>query len=340
MSKEVDSAVREQYELYGRISRSVENLKKAGSGKLTVGLVEARLQALEANWSKFEAQHDKLMHAYGEALAGHDYKKKELLILTEESFLTQKGAFLDLLHDLRSKQTAAAPAATSGSSSAPRTTLPRIQLPQFSGKYEDWPSFRDLFHSIIGKDETIAPVEKLHYLKSSLKGEAELLVRNLPTTDENFDRAWKTLADYYQNKRLLVRSYISRFLALQKLKGESASDMRKLYHGVMSTVGALESIGRPITRGEDLFVYLIVELLDPRSCREWESAISSSAEPPSYAALQKFLDKRLHTLESLQLVKTNTEPTKTTSPRQPRSLHARKQDGKRGRCALCQKEHY
>jgi len=158
--------------------------------------------------------------------------------------LTQKCAFLDLLHDLRSKQTAAALAAILEGPSASRMTLPRIQLPQFSGKYEDWPSFRDLFHSIIGKDQAIAAVEKLHYLKSCLKREAELLVRNLHTTDENFERAWKTLTDYYQNKRLLVQSYISRFTALPKLKGESASEMRKLYHGVMSTVGVLESIGR------------------------------------------------------------------------------------------------
>jgi len=85
MSKEADSAVRAQYDLYERISRSFDNLKKTGSGKLTLELVEARLHALEANWSKFGVQHDKIMHAYGEALAGHDYQKKELLILTEES---------------------------------------------------------------------------------------------------------------------------------------------------------------------------------------------------------------------------------------------------------------
>lgn len=85
-----------------------------------------------------------------------------------------------------------------------RTMLPRIQLPTFSGKYEDWPSFRDLFKSIISKDASIFAVEKLHYLKTCLKGEAELLIRNLPTTDENFDRAWKILSDYYENKRLLV----------------------------------------------------------------------------------------------------------------------------------------
>ncbi|KMQ84652.1 hypothetical protein RF55_17380, partial [Lasius niger] len=42
----------------------------------------------------------------------------------------------------------------------------RIQLPHFTGKYEDWPAFRDLFQSIIGKDRNLSEVEKLHYLKN------------------------------------------------------------------------------------------------------------------------------------------------------------------------------
>lgn len=72
------------------------------------------------------------------------------------------------------------------------------------GRYEDWLAFRDLFQSIIGKDATTTQVEKLHYLKTSLKGETKLLVRNLTTTGENYERAWRILSSHYENKRLLV----------------------------------------------------------------------------------------------------------------------------------------
>lgn len=58
-----------------------------------------------------------------------------------------------------------------------------------------------------------------------------------------------------------MRSYISQFTSLQKLKGESIVELRKLYHGVKNTVGSLESIGRPITKDEDLFVHLVIEFL-------------------------------------------------------------------------------
>ncbi|KAL6418020.1 hypothetical protein ACFW04_011103 [Cataglyphis niger] len=340
MSRETDSTVRTQMELYGRIARAYENLRKSGSANITIGLVEARLQALEANWAKFEFNHDKLGASW-ESLRDTDYVKKDMLALAEEAYLTQKGMFLDTLRRLRSAERTEAPAAEAPSQ-PPRTTLPRIQLPQFSGLYEDWPSFRDLFHSFIGKDNSAANVEKLHYLKACLKGEAELLIRSLPTTGENFDRAWKVLTDYYENKRLLVRSYLAKFLSIPRVKGKSSAELRNLYHGVLSTVGSLESIGRPITSGEDLFVHLVVDLLDSRSRREWESAISDKTDSPTYAEVIQFLDRRLHTVESLQPSKPEPSAAKpgVTSGRSPRVLHVRKSEGKRDRCSLCRQEHY
>lgn len=179
-------------------------------------------------------------------------------------------------------------------------------------------------------------------MKSYLKREAEFLIRNLSTTDKNFDRAWKTLTDYFKNKRLLVRSYISQFTALQKLKSESAFDARQLYHGVISTVDSLEGIGRPIVRGEDLFVHLIVELFDSRSRRDWENSISETTELPSYATLLKFLDRRLHTLESLQPIKVKSSSSKisASSVCQTRALHTRKQENKFGCCIMPQRSLY
>lgn len=113
-------------------------------------------------------------------------------------------------------------------------------------------------------------MEKLHYLKTCLKDEAELLIRNLPITEENYERAWKVLRAYYENKRLLLRAYLSNFLSLQKMKTESAVELRKMFHCIKATVNSLEGIGRPLQSSEDLFVYLSVELLDSRSRREWE----------------------------------------------------------------------
>ncbi|XP_029672105.1 uncharacterized protein LOC115240853 [Formica exsecta] len=341
MNKDKDPTVLLQSDLYRRIARAYENLRKSGTANIWIGLAEARLQALKANWAKFQFQHDKLLELW-EALSERAYVNTDMPTLAEEAYVTQKGMILDTLRRLRAAEKVENAAFGPAPSQPARTTLPRIQLPQFSGLYEDWPSFRDLFDSLIGRDASAADVEKLHYLKACLKGEAELMIRSLPATGENFGRAWKVLTDYYENKRLLVRSYIARLTAIQRMRGESSADLRKLYHGVLSTVGSLERIGRPIARGEDLFVHLVVDLLDTRLQREWESAMSDTTDPPSYAELIQFLDRRLHTLESLVPSKPETSPAKpaTNSGRPPRVLYARKPESKRGQCTMCHQEHY
>ncbi|XP_029178509.1 uncharacterized protein LOC114946226 [Nylanderia fulva] len=347
----MEALILSQHELSQRVARTYDNLKKSGITKINKGLVATTLKLLGEKWAKIQDQHSLLRMEYWSEVKKNDYIVKDFMGQVEDIYTVQRASILasiskftalTKLEEALSKKTLSAVSAEGEFWTAPRTTLPRIQLPQFSGRYKEWPSFRDLFHSIIGKDASVTPVEKLHYLKSCLKGETEMLVRSLPTTDENFDRAWKTLTDYYENRRLLVRSYISKFTALTKLKGESANDLRKLYHGVKNTVGSLESIGRPITTGEDLFVYLVVELLDSRSRREWESSICETTEPPPYAKLEQFWERRLHTLESLQPLKTEVSSSKTSTSdaRQTRSLHVRKQESKRGRCSLCRKDHY
>jgi len=60
MSKDIECIVRTQFELFGRISRANENLKKSGAANITVGLLEARLGSLASNWEKFEANHENL----------------------------------------------------------------------------------------------------------------------------------------------------------------------------------------------------------------------------------------------------------------------------------------
>ncbi|GAB1860679.1 Gag-pol polyprotein [Camponotus japonicus] len=343
MSRKAELLITVATDLYGKIARTHDNLLKLGAAKITVGAVEARLQSLEKYWSKFDTHNDELLN-YLDQIADSEYLRLDIPALAEEAYLSNKGMLLDLLHSLKTEEKEAATKAREPSSQAPRTTLPRIQLPPFSGLYQDWPSFRDLFNSIIGQDTAISQVEKLHYLRTCLKGEAALLVGDLPVTGENFTRAWTELTRHYENKRLLVRSYLSRFSSLPMLKGESASELRKLLHGVINTVNSLESIGRPITSSEDYFVYSVTEKLDPRSRREWEHSVKGTTEPPSYSTLRSFLEERLQTLEALQPSKATPEPAASKSSacsnRSARVQHARKSECKRGRCSVCQQNHY
>ncbi|XP_029155196.1 uncharacterized protein LOC114928280 [Nylanderia fulva] len=309
--------------LYGKISRAYDNLRKLGEANITLGAVEARLQNLEKLWEKFDAINDTLADRVEEIK--HDvYAKQDIPSLGEEAYLQNKGLMLDLKSALQRRLQAASSTSAAPTTSAPRTALPKIQPPTFAGK-----------------NQAARPVEKLHYLKLCVKGDAELLIRNLSTTDENYEIAWKTLSNFYENKRLLTRNYLNNFLALTKMKSESAAELGRLFHGVKTTVSSLKSIDRPIDRTEDLFVHLVVELLDNRSRREWESVISHTTNPPTYAELEGFIERRLHTLEALFPVKNDSRSSSDTKA--TRSHHVKKtepKDRSRSRCAGCQGDHF
>lgn len=332
----MEQAISAQHELWGRMSRTNENLRKSGASKITVALVQSTLTLLDQKWVKLEDQHEKLRAEHWETFKSHDYLKLNFMNQAEEMYVQQRAALVEILEALPKLKGANESRTASEASSIAK--LPQIDLPKFSGNYEDWPEFRDLFSSLIlKKDGILTDVDKLHYLKVSVKGDADKLLRGLTVTDGNFTRAWSMLTEHYENKRHLVGAYISSFTALPKMKSESASDLRRIFHSMVGIVGSLDGIGRPISNCTD------------SSCIWWwncwtpdqEESGKSQLEPPSYEELRLFLEEKLHTLDSLSSRKVEPSPSKSENPiRTTRAHHAKGQDETRKRCPLCTKQHY
>ena len=80
------------------------------------------------------------------------------------------------------------------SSQAPQTltlkTLPTINLPRFSGGYEKWTEFRDLFDSKIAINSSFTNVDRMYYLKTNVEGEAADLIQDYNVEGDSFSRAW------------------------------------------------------------------------------------------------------------------------------------------------------
>ncbi|XP_045534341.1 uncharacterized protein LOC123721079 [Papilio machaon] len=64
--------------------------------------------------------------------------------------------------------------------------LPKIKLPTFNGDYQSWPSFHDIYVSLVHNNEALSDVERLHYLKSSVTAEAESLLTHIQITNDNY----------------------------------------------------------------------------------------------------------------------------------------------------------
>ena len=99
---------------------------------------------------------------------------------------------------------------TAASSSGSLTAkLPKLTLPSFSGEYTQWVSFWDQFSTLVDSKVDMANVEKLSYLKLSLKGDAAQIISSLLVTDANYDIAKRKLEERYNNKRSSLNSLLS-----------------------------------------------------------------------------------------------------------------------------------
>jgi len=56
-----------------------------------------------------------------------------------------------------------------------------LEIPTFTGKFEEWSTFQDLFNSMVHLNSNIAEVQKFVYLRMYLAGEALNMVQNLAT---------------------------------------------------------------------------------------------------------------------------------------------------------------
>lgn len=67
---------------------------------------------------------------------------------------------------------------------------PKIDIPTFSGNYQKWISFKDLFQEAVHNNKSIPNAQKMQLLKTKLKGEAERIIQHLNISSENYKVCW------------------------------------------------------------------------------------------------------------------------------------------------------
>lgn len=337
MSK-FEAAVRTQMELHHRIRRIVANLKKLGKEKITPISITTRLEALEASWKSFVTTHSGLISSQTKELKDHVYFENDYYSLCEAAYFESKDELVALRQSLDDAEDL--PVNCSHNSTVITTSrngisraLPKITLPKFNGDYSSWPSFRDLFTSIITSNSEVPPVEKLHYLKSHVTGEAAQRIASFTITANNFELAWKSLTARYENKRVLIRSNFDKLFELQPLTQKSAQ-----------IFGSLQALGAPVDQWDWFAVYFVAGRLDPASREAWELEQSGETEPPSFAELEKFLDARTRALEVItpQAAETSASSNKSRvkTKASARVNAASTANPLNFKCSQCHENHY
>lgn len=191
----LQSQVQVQDDIYARLLRTKTNYKKSPKERITIQYVETRLENVEELWAQFSLTHTQIVKDFeSKELKLSSYIVNEVYYNTEELYFDLKCELKTALNKFKSDISPVAGSASNVSQNkSVSVRLPKLTIPTFSGKYTEWPTFRDLFVSAIHKNSYIDNVQKLHYLKGYLTGEAEQLLRHIPISESNYDRRWTQL---------------------------------------------------------------------------------------------------------------------------------------------------
>jgi len=313
-------------------------------------LLNTRLEVLEDNWAKFQTEHERICHMHAERLEEESYLKHRTYERCQEFYVQAKASLLEK-RDMTdasnsSAQSSDTPASDSRSSHRVRS-LPKISLPTFSGDYHAWRSFCDLFMSMVGENEDITNVEKMHYLKTCLTGDAARLVTNLKVTDTTFSVAWQTLTSRYENKRVLISAQLDRLFSLKPIKARSAQELNTMMTTVIESLGALEALNCPTKTWDPLLVHQLARLLDQDTREAWEVKLGPATLYPTLREFEEFVIGHARALESMASTSGKSAKEKgrfslfpTKSDTKSRSLIATTPHAKAGgECRLCKSTH-
>lgn len=212
--------------------------------------------------------------------------------------------------------------------------LPDINLPKFDGSLDDWLCFRDTFRSVIHEKSNLSGIQKFHYLRLSLKGEAAEILRDMQISETSYDIAWKILLDHYEDSNALINHHIRTLINIPPIIKESHSNIKSLLMIINHNITVLKNLGEPTECWDSFIINLIYLKLDSRSKQKWDSKCLNLAKP-RLKDLTEFLTNRYKLLPKFS----KDTPTSQSSFFNPKSKGRSLTVTSCATCPLCNENH-
>ncbi|XP_054257437.1 uncharacterized protein LOC128982503 [Macrosteles quadrilineatus] len=242
-------------------------------------------------FSDFKALFDKVVYDD----PGSDYDETEACSMQDEI----SDLYISLISDLKIVLPAKTKEVTPPTQ--PSLRLPKFELPKFSGNYEEWVSYYNIFEASINRNETLAPVSKFQYLLSSLSGEPLDLVKSLSITAENFDVALRLLKDRYDNKRRVVTQLVTKIIDLPCISSGSLKSLQHFLTVYKENTQVLKNLNHDITAENTLLVLTLLKKLPTDLRKSFEDSRITNNDIPAVNDLIQFLEREFKRLEGASI---------------------------------------
>ncbi|XP_055622283.1 uncharacterized protein LOC129765871 [Toxorhynchites rutilus septentrionalis] len=285
-------------------------------------LLEGWMQRLEKNFSDFQSnrlQMELLEDPGADAAAavcdeeGHRRIRSEF----ERDYMKVYGFIASKLKPeptaSSSGQNGVAPKVTVNDSSFARIRLPEVKLPTFDGTLANWLTFRDAFVSLIDSNPQLKPIDKFSYLVSSLSKEAKRVIESIEITAANYSVAWGLLEKRFDNKKLIVRTYIEYLLSIEPMRKECYESLARIIDEFERNLNMIQKMNVKTEGWSVLLAHMLCARLDSATLKQWEQ-YHSSTEIPKYENVIEFLRGHCSILQSLSSTKPRTADQPKSEP--------------------------
>uniref|UniRef100_A0A6V7IKY9 CCHC-type domain-containing protein n=1 Tax=Bracon brevicornis TaxID=1563983 RepID=A0A6V7IKY9_9HYME len=347
--RQMDDLLTRQLALAELIDKFKENTSRIGPGNVNPGYLRSRHELLTRYWADFQQNHQTLLCS--EELVNDEYFISDRYSLVELSFSDAMGHLYNEGAEQGINSTAHHGAAPMAGPPLRQAHLPKIQLPRFSGKLEEWESFRDMFKSLVHLDQTLTPVQKLHFLMTSLEGSAKQALHGLTITDANYSVAWDLLLTRYDNPQLRTYQHMQALVSLSSMRAESGSGLQTLHDDIARHRGALMQLELPVQHWDQWFIFFATKAMDSSTRREWEKRAGKEQGSPTYETLTTFLQEYARTLKAIELTTPKRESEKQRNDRAGKSQAGTSRNSRQHtkvltttpgtpECPACKSRHY
>ena len=166
--------------------------------------------------------------------------------------------------------------------------LPRLSIPKFNGKPENWLEFVRKFHDLIHKDAYMSGIRKCALLYQHLEGDAHRAVAGLPCDWMGYVSALKRIKFLFGNTAKVVTSLIRRITTGQTIKHDNLGQMSQFLYNVSDCIIALKQLASTADLRSNEVMNAVGRRL-PRSLQNrWAKRVSKMNNAGEFPDLEKF----------------------------------------------------
>uniref|UniRef100_A0A8D9F9Y3 Peptidase A2 domain-containing protein n=1 Tax=Cacopsylla melanoneura TaxID=428564 RepID=A0A8D9F9Y3_9HEMI len=267
----------------------------------------------------FEARCERINDVYSQFVATQDTITDLNNKLPEEEKITDvqsvAKSFDELYYaitaTLRKISTVPPPPASASTSSSTPVKLPQINIPVFSGSYENFSSFHSLFKTLVHAQPGLTTIEKYSYLRSLLSGSALAVIQEFSFSENNYLLAYQTLVDQFSNKRVVANHICNKLWSFKPLTHDA--QLKSFLDTFHVSVESFKAVGISET-GDFLLLFMALRVLDSSTRQAFENSWIGKAAVPKYKDLLEFVRGRVSVADLIAPVESKSSTSRSAPP--------------------------